>query len=244
MAKLPAEEALQRISEWLAQLYGPRLRSLVAYGSIASGNHHAGFSDVNLLCVLDRVDAATLDQGANAVRWWMEQGNPPPILLSRAELEDAADVFPIEYLDIQSHHRLVRGEDLVSALPHFPELHRLQVEHELRTQLLRLRGRYMRHNPDAKAIERLMLESVSTFLTLFRHALVATGEPILVKKDDVVAAASAHFGFDAEPFRAILAARRAASPLVRDKKQIYPLFAAYLNAIQTVERRLEEKREP
>ena len=240
MARLPVDKALQQISDWLAQLFGARLRSLVAYGSVAMGNHHAGASDVNLLCILDTVNAATLDQAADALRWWTEQGNPPIVMLSQPELEDAADVFPIEYLDIRSHHRLLRGEDLITALPHYSAQHRLQVEHELRTQLIRLRSRYMRANKDAKAVEKLLLDSCSTFVTLFRHALVAVGEPILARKEDIVAAAAARFGFDSEPFRAILAARSGASPLVRDKKQIYPLFAAYLDAIQRVERRVEE----
>lgn len=241
MTRLPADKALQQMSDWLAQLFGQRLRSLVVYGSVASGNHHAGYSDVNLLCILDRIDAATLDQAADALRWWIDQGNPPMVVLSQAELQDAADVFPIEYLDIRSHHRLVRGEDLITGLPHYPEQHRLQVEHDLRTHLIRLRSRYMRANKDAKAVEKLLLESVSTFLTLFRHALVAVGEPLLAKKQDIAAAAAAHFEFNVEPFQAILAARSAGSPMVRDKKQIYPLFAAYIEAIQRVERRLEEQ---
>lgn len=239
MARLPAEKALQQISDWLTQLFGARLRSLVAYGSVAAGNHHAGASDVNLLCVLDEVNVATLDQSADALRWWMEQGNPPMVVLSQSELEDAADVFPIEYLDIRSHHRLLRGEDLVSRLPHHADLHRLQVERELRTQLIRLRGRYMRVNKDARAVEKLLLESCSTFVTLFRHALVVVGGPILARKEDIVAAVAERFEFDSEPFRAILAARRGDAPLVRDRKQIYPLFAAYLDAIQRVERRVE-----
>lgn len=240
MARLPVDKALQQISDWLTQLFGTRLRSLVAYGSVATGNHHAGTSDMNLLCVLDVVNAATLDQAADALRWWTGQGNPPIVLLSQPELEDAADVFPIEYLDIRSHHRLLRGQDLITSLPHDAAQHRLQVEHELRTQLIRLRGRYMRVNKDAKAVEKLLLDSLSTFVTLFRHALVAVGEPILAHKEDIVAAAAARFGFDSAPFRAILAARSGDSPLVRDKKQIYPVFAAYLDAIQRVERRVEE----
>lgn len=241
MTRLPAEKALQQISDWLTQLFGPRLRSLVAYGSVVTGNHHPGLSGVNLLCVFDEVNAAVLDRAADAVRWWIEQGNPPMVLLSRAELETAADVFPIEYLDIRSHHRVLRGEDLMTGLPHHPTLHRLQVEHDLRTQLIRLRSRYMRTNKDPKAVEKLLMESLSTFTTLFRHALVAVGEPILARKEDIIAAAAARFGFDAEPIRAILAARLGASPIAHDKKQIYSLFAAYLDAIQRVERRLEEE---
>lgn len=240
MAKLAPEAALDKITAWLTQLYGGRLQSLIVYGSVAGGNHHNKRSDINLLAVLDRLDAATLDQGAAAVKWWTEQGNAPLVMFSRDEQDDAANVFPIEYLDIQANHRVLKGEDLFASIPGFPDLHRRQVEHELRAKLLRLRGAYMSRGRDAKALEAVLLDSVSTFLTLFRHALVAVGEPFRLPKDEVLAAAAARFQFSATPFEAILRARRDASRLEGGKSEpLCALFAQYLAAIQTVERALE-----
>ncbi|MGH9394797.1 MAG: hypothetical protein ACRD1E_11555 [Terriglobales bacterium] len=239
---LAPQAALDKFSAWLADLYADRLLALVLYGSFANGgaNHVPHRSDINLLAVLDRLDAATLDCGAPAVRWWTEQRYPAPIILSRDEQQDSADIFPIEYLDIQAHHRLLRGADLFSALPRFPELHRRQLLHELRAKLLRLRAAYMLHGHQAKPLEAMLLDSISTFLTLFRHALAAPGEPLIVAKDDVLAAAAAKFGFAPGPFQAILQARRQKSRLENGKlDRLRPLFAHYLAAISQVERSLE-----
>lgn|SRR6185437_3953654 len=236
------QSALDRMSAWLADLYRERLQSLLVYGSFANdgANHDPQRSDINLLAVLDRLDAATLDHGAPAVRWWVEQGYPPPVILSRDEQDDSADVFPVEYRDIQSHHLVLRGEDLFAAAPAFPELHRRQLLHDLRAKLLRLRAAYMQRGHQAKALEAILLDSVSTFLTLFRHALAAPGEPLIVAKDEVLAAAARRFGFSAAPFQAILEARRAKSRLEDGKlDRLRPLFAQYLAAIITVERALE-----
>ncbi|HUX67934.1 MAG TPA: hypothetical protein VMV31_10660 [Terriglobales bacterium] len=236
------EAALEKITAWLAQLYGDRLQSLVVYGSLANGgNHDRQRSDINLLAVLDRLDAATLDLGAPAVQWWSAQGNPPLVMLSRDEQDDSAQVFPIEYLDIQAHHRLLHGADLFAQAPHFPDLHRRHVEHDLRAKLLRLRGAYMSLGHDAKKLEALLLDSSSAFLTLLRHALVAVGEPMRVPKDEVLAAAAARFHFDPQPFAAILAARRAQARLAAGKLQpLRQLFALYLAAITQVELGLED----
>ena len=239
MAKLDPEAALNQFAAWLERLLAARLRSLIAYGSYTGGNHHGEHSDINLLCVLDRVDGATLDQVAEALRWWTGQGRAPVVLLSEAELRDAADVFPIEYLDIQRNHRLLKGEDLVASLPHDPRLHRLQVERELRAKLVKLRAGYVGRQKDGKAIEALLLESFSTFVTLFRHALAAVGEPLLLAKEEVIAAAARRFDFAAEPFQAVLNARREARRLPRDLAAIRPIFAGYHDAIQRVERALE-----
>jgi len=240
--KTTPEAALEKITAWLVQLYGERLQSLVVYGSLApGGNHDAQRSDINLLAVLDRLDAATLDQGAPAVQWWSAQGNPPLVMLARDEQNDAAEVFPIEYLDIQAHHRVLKGEDLFAQAPHYPEIHRRHVEHDLRAKLLRLRGAYMSVGHDAKKLEALLLDSSSAFLTLFRHALVAVGEPMRVPKDEVLAAAAARFHFAPASFAAILAARRGNARLEGGKLEaLRHLFAHYLAAIHQVESGLED----
>lgn len=234
--------ALEKITAWLVQIYGTRLQSLVVYGSAAGGNHsHGPHSDLNLLAVLDSVDAAALDLGAPAVAWWRKQGHPAIVILSRDEQNDSADVFPIEYLDIQSHHRVLAGADLFAQIPRFPDLHRRHVEHDLRAKLLRLRGAYMADSADAKRLQALLLDSASTFLTLFRHALAAFGEPLVVDKERVLAAAAVRFRFSPAPFEAILAARRDNTKLAGGKLDaLRALFAAYLAAITAVERALEQ----
>ncbi|MGH9475495.1 MAG: hypothetical protein ACRD1C_04105 [Terriglobales bacterium] len=240
MAKLQPEQALGKITAWLSELYGPRLHSLIAYGSGAESNHHSKRSDLNLLAVLDQVDAGTLDVGAPAVAWWKQQGNPPLVIWTREEWSDSADIFPVEYLDIQVHHRVLHGQDLFTNLPHFPEQHRRQVEHDLRASVLRLRGSYMGVGKDAKALESLMLDSISSFLTLFRHALAALGEPLQVDKQKVLAAAASRFHFSAAPLQAVLQAHQSNARLAGGKLEpLRQLFAQYLEAIMQVERSLE-----
>jgi hypothetical protein len=234
------EQILTQFREWLQALYGPRLRSLVVYGSAAAGYLPSRFSDINLLCVLDRVDAAALDAGEPALRWWIERGYPPVVVLSEDELRDAADVFAIEYLDIQQQHRVLAGEDFFAEVPRYPEQHRLQVEHDLRTRLIRLRAGYVTTLGKRKALRELMLKSSASFITLFRHALVVRGQPLVREKAEVVAAAARTFGFAPEPLLRILAARRGEEPLPSDLPGLRSLFADYLQAIQRVERALEE----
>jgi len=240
MAQLETEAALEKITAWLRELYGQRLLSLIAYGSVAGGNHRGRRSDLNLLAVLDQVDAVTLDRGAPAVRWWKQQGHPPLVVLSREEQNNSADVFPIEYLDIHNHHRVLHGEDVFAAIARHPELHRLQVEHDLRTRVLRLRGVYMGLGDDARGLEGLMLDSVSSFLTLFRHALMALGEPMILHKDEVLRAAAARFQFDPAPVQQVLQAHRSGQRLAGGKlAMLRGLFAAYLAAVMKVEQSLE-----
>lgn len=239
-----AETAIGKITEWLQAVYGPDLVSLTLYGSRANGaasngQAHRPETDVNLLCVLTQVTAERLEKGAAALRWWQRQGHRPIALWSRDEVRDAADVFPIEYWDLQQRRRVLAGDDLFAEVARFPHEHRQQVEHELRTQLLRLRGRYPLAQ-DGKSLARLMVESAGTFITLFRHALAALGGSMLTGQDAVAAAAAERFGFEAQPWERILRARRGEAALPKDRAQLQPMFAAYLEAIQKVERQLEK----
>lgn len=240
MAKMDTEQALEKITAWLRAIYGARLQSLLAYGSAAGGNHRSKHSGINVLAILDRLDAATLDLGAPAAKWWKDQGHPPLVMWTREEWDDSADVFPIEFSDIAAHHRILHGPDLFGTIPRYPELHRLQVEHDLRASVLRLRGAYMVRSRDAKALEALMLDSVSSFLTLFRHALAVLGEPWQVDKGKVLAAAAQRFQFAAEPLEKVLQARQAGGRLQGGKLEpLRQLFAQYLAIMMQVERMLE-----
>ena len=59
--------------------------------------------------------------------------------MTRDELERSADVFTIELLDMQQHHRVLFGEDVLKGLQIPMDLHRVQVEYELREKLILLR---------------------------------------------------------------------------------------------------------
>ncbi|MGH9482432.1 MAG: nucleotidyltransferase domain-containing protein [Terriglobales bacterium] len=242
--KLTPQAALDKITAWLVQLYGDRLQSLLVYGSLASG-HHGKRSDINLLAVLDQVDAAALDLGAPAIQWWTEQGNSPVVLLSRSEQQVSAELFPIESLDIQANHRLLHGTDFFAAAAPLDlrsaALHRRQVAQELRGKLLRLRAAYMSAGRNPKRLEAALFGSVSTLLTLFRHALVAVGEPLRIHKSEVASAAAARFHFPAAPLQAILEARGGSGHLGGGKLEpVRALFSQYLDAIAQVESALAQ----
>lgn len=110
-------------------------------------------------------------------------------------------------------------------------LHAVQLEHELCGRLIRLRQRYLVAQ-DAKSLLPLMTASISTFLALFRHVLIAFGQEAPTAKREIVARAAAFLGFDATPFSTILEVREGK----RGEKQVEveAVFRAYLEAISLV----------
>ena len=226
------DKLLQQLLERLQKAYGDRLVSVVLYGSAASGDHHARFSDINILCVLTRIAASELGAGEDVFRWWREQGSPSPLLLTEAETAASTDCFAIEFHDIKRQHVLLFGKDVVSSLEVDDSFYRAQVEHDLRAKLLRLRQKAAGVLSDPNLLRRLLLDSFSTFSILFRHALILAGEEAPPRKREIVQRAAARFHFDPAPFEKLLDVReerikpREADPV--------PLLASCLQGISAV----------
>ena len=226
------EKHLSELVEKLTGASGANLKSVLLYGSAAGGEFQKKFSDVNVLCILGRLDAAEL-QKLNAVAvWWGRKGYAAPMVFTQDELTRSADIFAIELLDIKARHRVLHGEDIVAAIDVPMGLHRVQVERELRTHMVRLRQGYLAMPGDHKAVLALMTSSISSFATLFRHALLAMGEQPPVHKREAVTRLAELLGFDASAFHAIYEVRKGQrKPAQLD---IPATFHAYLNGVGCV----------
>ncbi len=199
-------KTLDQLKEKLTKAFGARLVSVVLYGSAAAGNQDR-YSDYNILCVLDRVTPEELAHSEPIFRWWREQGNPSPLLMSERELAAATDCFAIEFYDIKARHEILYGSDVIAPLQVEGRYHRAQVEHELRAKVLRLRQKAAGVLSQKNLLRQLLIDSVSTFCVLFRHALLVCGLEAGTGKREAVARAAEAFHFDAGPFNKLLDVR-------------------------------------
>jgi hypothetical protein len=171
------DHKLDEFIQKLKSSAGDNLKAAALYGSAAAGEFHSKHSDFNILCILGQADAARIEALHVPVEWWMKQGHRAPLFFTLQELQSSADVFAIELLDMKTHHRMLHGEDIFAALAVPLEYHAIQVERELRTDWLRLRQAILTAPKKRRAYLDLMTSSFSAFVALFRHALIAMGEP-------------------------------------------------------------------
>lgn len=226
------DKRLNQLVDKLGAAYGERLVSVVLYGSAATGEHHAHFSDFNVLCVLTRISPLELGAGEDIFRWWREQGSPSPLLLTEEELVQSTDCFAIEFHDIKRQHVLLHGRDVISELVVDDSFYRAQVEHDLRAKMLRLRQKVGGTLSDANLLRRLLIDSLSTFCVLFRHALALHGEETPLRKREIVRRAAERFGFDASPFEKLLDIRE--ERLKPREVAAADILEAYLRGISAV----------
>jgi len=237
MANKP-DDKLQQLVSRLEYACGDDLASVVLYGSAARDEYHEQYSDVNLLIVLRQMKPSIYPALAGVLKWWsLEEKLRPPTIMTLQELRESADVFAIEMLDIQSSHKTLHGEEVLDGIEVPMNLHRVEVEHDLRTTLLRLRNHLLLTNDGDEELKLVMAKSVTSVLTLFRHALIALGETPPSAKPKVLEHAAEVFGFNAKPLQTVLELRASGHAV----ENVRDLYHGYMDAILTVAHGLDVK---
>ena len=217
---------------------GSNLESIILFGSAVSGDFRPGLSNINLLCVLRHCSFTALQALAPVAKWWDHQKQPPPLCMTRKELERSTDVFTIELLDMQQHHRVLFGDNVVEGFRISMHVHRVQVEYELREKLILLRQQILLASGNQSRLWELTLHSVPSFGTLFRHALIALGDDAPVSRREALQALSTKMGFDLSSVYQLLDVREHKA----DSKNmdINELSGRYLAAIEKVAAAVDE----
>jgi predicted nucleotidyltransferase len=228
---LSTDSKLTELVKRLKEFAATNLECVILFGSAARGDFREGHSDLNVVCILKSLSVEELGRLACVVKWWcVDQNEPEPLFFTHEELRQAADVFAIEILDMKQGRRVLYGEDLVANIEVPMNLHRLQIERDLRTVLLKLRQHYLRAPGNSHELAPVLRKSFSGVLTLLRHTLIAFGETPLVHAKEIVARTATLTGADSSAFAPLLHLRESG----QFHGDIVPVYGAYLKALERV----------
>jgi predicted nucleotidyltransferase len=232
MSASNSQELLTEVVARLRTSAGDNLVSVILYGSAAEGEFHPEYSDLNLLCVVRDTSFASLSKFNHTAEWWRKKKHHPPLVLTPKELKDTADVFSIEFIDMKQRYRVLYGDDVLRDLNVPMHLHRHQLEYELREKLVLLRQHVLLAGDKEKPVWEVMLNSLSSFTTLFRHVLIELGVQGRKRSREAVEELASRLNFDPSAFVQLMdvLARQA------DRKQFRAADVAqrYLAAIEAV----------
>ena len=231
------DELLKRIKD----AAGSGLISVILYGSAASGNYDPKLSNLNIFCVLRDSSFNIVKAFAPVAAWWVQQKEPPFLLMTLEELRSSTDVFTIELMDMQRHYRVLHGEDVLQGLMIPMHFHRVHVEYELREKLVLLRQRMLLASDNDKKLWDLLLHTVSSFATLFRHAAIALGKDKDIDKRNALQSLASLLSSDLSAVELVLDIRDHKA----DSKKVdaYDLARRYLAAVEQVTNAVDKKLE-
>lgn len=234
------ESRLSSLVEDLRGSLGSRLVSVVLYGSAARGDHSGASSNLNLLVVVTDDAPERLVAAARTQRAWVKAGNHPLLFVTPEWIRGSTDVFPIEFLDMLDHRKVVFGEDPLAGVAVSKANLRLQCEHELRSLLLKLRAAWLDVHDDARGLFELVAGSFGPVTAVARAALRLTGADLPSRSEDLLRAAASRFGLDAAPLLEAAALKRAGRP--GDLAAMRSTFLGFFSQIETLGRALDSLR--
>jgi hypothetical protein len=154
-------------------------------------------------------------------------------------LRNSADVFSIELLDMKARRRMLEGADFLADLEVPMTQHKLQVERELRTNVIRLRQSFLRYHGRRSELAELLIASGSSFGTLFRHALIALGQEAPNSAREAVDRLAKLLGLNAAPFHLVLDLREGKS--ASGEMNLEAIFGPYLDLVTRVAEEIDRR---
>jgi hypothetical protein len=201
----PSNEILEAARHWLQpvrEALGGEFLGAYLTGSVLTQGFDPDLSQVNVMVVARRLDPEILDRLADAIprdKKTKKKGalRFEPMFVTKTQIEQSLDVFPIEWLDIQERHLRIEGDNVFETLE-VPRAHlRRQCEHQLRGKNIQLRQAYVMAKPDPAALEAELSGVASTFATLFRTLIRLQGESPPTNNGQVIERVADMYGLDA-----------------------------------------------
>ncbi len=222
----------ETLTETIQQALGEQLLAVVLYGSSAAGDYIDGKSDYNILLLAKEWRSSHLEAMRVPLKKWLEAGNPAPLCFTPERFNAAADVFPMEMLDIAESHRVLYGEDPVKDIEVDLTHLRHQVEFELRSKLLKLRQAYLQLRKPDKDLHLLLVESLSSFQAVCRGALRLFSKGIPTDKLAATQALGKQLNVPVDAFETIYQLKK--DPRLAKKQNMAELFDQYLGQIEAI----------
>lgn len=233
---MPFRKELEKYLEALRSAHAENLVSVIFYGSAILKDDPRS-DEVHLLITLKKISAEDLAAGATSMKTWMKGGYPAPVYFTESELNKGADVFPIEFNHMRHAHEVVFGKPVLSEINITNANIRHQVEFELRSKLLRLRRAVIETSPTGKDLVSLMANSLPSFISTMRAAVLLKTGVSHVDRPKVAKSAADEFGLDGDVFKTILDIRAGGDAVkIEDADKLFDRYLAQIEkVIKTVD---------
>jgi hypothetical protein len=159
-----------------------------------------------------------------------------PILFTKEELMQGVDVFPVEFLNIKLHHKILYGEDLLKDLKISKENLRHQLEFEFRSKLIHLRSEYLLYS--GRELEALILSAIPALAPIM-GGLVYLKDLKYGDTGEMFDIVSEGYGIDVGVLKEIYDVRRGKAKFKNDKEQYIKELINVLSGIGKIIDELE-----
>ncbi len=171
-----SDKIKSHLIEEIKKIFKNNLISIIIYGSYARGDFVKGKSDINILIVRKKRDNKELKALHKIIKKWKYRINIDiPLVLTEQEIKTSTDVYPMEYYDIKEHNIVLYGKDVFKNLKIANKNLRLELENQVKSNVIRLRRHYS-VTQSKHSIKKVLLLSIPVFNVVIDNILRLTSQ--------------------------------------------------------------------
>jgi hypothetical protein len=232
MKKYQLSEIEQTVIPQLQEAWGDKLLSVIAHGDcIRPEIGRQAHDSVQLALILQNNTLPVLKQGYELVPKFKKSNIEFTWFLTPDYIQETLDVFPLDYLNIQTAYKILFGEDLLKDLLFEVADLRLQCERELRGLMLHLRREILTNSDKPKALLQLLKISLQNFLPVFRGVCQLTRNELILSDSEVLQALIEDLNLSSRP------EDLAGEPA---KEAIEAVFTTWVSDLETIIARIDK----
>ncbi len=182
---------METISE-IQKIFGGNLVCVAEYGK----------DGMQYVIVLDKLNAEVLNDSKKLLQNYFKKTKKFPLLLTKEELTDGMDVFPLEFLNIKLNHKILFGKDIFEKLKFEKKHIRRELEYEFRSKLINLRQSYMVVKSD-KEIKLIGESAIPTLLPMLNGMLFLKDVEVPEDIDEILDITEKEYGVNVSTLKKI-----------------------------------------
>jgi hypothetical protein len=225
------ETAMSLVAD-LRNVFGDRLRSVVAYGPQLDGHASAPLTCMALVTSLTAED---LEGCARLSARWGRARTATPLILPEDEFRGSLDAFPLEYGEIIRSHVDVYGDDPFAHVAIVTEDLRRACETQVKSHLVHLRESFIETGGVPGAVSELVRTAAPALAALLRN-VARLADVSSHDREDATRAGARFAGIPEHVVNQVLALERPSAAATGDPARF---FAEYLAAVEQLARSVD-----
>lgn len=233
-------EIITDFSKVVNKEFDKSIKSLYLFGSIMiQEDFHFGISDINTFIIFDNnVDDSIIPNVSNVYKNYKKYPFSIPLMLKYEEVLNAADVFPVEFIEIKEKNVLLFGEDVLSKINFNLSDIRRQCESELRAKIIGLRKMLFAEREVVKNQD-ILFKSLTSTLVLLKQLLRLKGAALPETRIEVINSLEKQFNLSLTGIRGLYHMRERGNKVT--KGVIEKLLTDYIAELEYFSRIINEE---
>jgi len=226
---------LEKFKNYLPEIeniFKENIISVTIYGSIVKGNFIPKKSDLNVLIICKKNIPEQFIKFSPLFLKLNRKINFYPLILTKNEIKNSADIFPMEFSDIKEHHITLKGKDIFKNLKIENKYLRLELETQIKGKLILLKESLLKFAKNKKNLKNIMLNSIPSIIIILKNVLILNKIKNSISIDAIISKAEFITKIKFDTLKKLIKIKNSNEKI--SSSEILKIYSQYLKEIESL----------